>query len=25
MVVVTADGPRLIDHFPRDEILVAGA
>jgi Xaa-Pro aminopeptidase len=25
MVVVTADGPQLIDHFPRDEILVAGA
>ncbi|WP_157183238.1 M24 family metallopeptidase [Sciscionella marina] len=25
MVVVTADGPELIDHFPRDEILVAGA
>src|SRR6266851_62767 len=25
MVLVTADGPRLIDHFPRDEILVAGA
>jgi len=25
MVVVTADGPQLIDHFPRDEILVAGS
>jgi Xaa-Pro aminopeptidase len=25
MVVVTANGPELIDHFPRDEILVAGA
>jgi Xaa-Pro dipeptidase len=24
MVLVTADGPELIDHFPRDEILVAG-
>jgi Xaa-Pro aminopeptidase len=25
MVVVTANGPELIDHFPRDEIIVAGA
>ena len=25
MVVVTANGPEIIDHFPRDEILVAGA
>src|SRR5260370_18139026 len=25
MVVVTADGPRLIDHFPREESLAAGA
>jgi Xaa-Pro aminopeptidase len=25
MVVVTANGPEIIDHFPRDEIIVAGA
>jgi len=25
MAVVTADGPQLIDFFPREEILVAGA
>jgi len=25
MVVVTQDGAEIIDHFPRDEILVAGA
>ena len=24
MVVVTATGPEIIDHFPRDEIIVAG-
>jgi Xaa-Pro dipeptidase len=25
MVVVTANGPEIIDHFPRDEIIVASA
>lgn len=25
MVVVTENGPELIDHFPRDEIIVVGA
>ena len=24
MVLVTKDGPEILDHFPRDEILVAG-
>jgi Xaa-Pro aminopeptidase len=25
MVVVTASGPEVIDFFPREEIIVAGA
>lgn len=25
MVVVTEQGPQVIDHYPRDEIIVVGA